>query len=408
MTSHPLFPFAALVGLDEMQMALQLAAIDRRLSVLLRGDKGAGKSTGARGLGELLGDDRVGEAVPFVNLPIGATEDRLLGGLDLARTLEGEPALKPGLLAEAHGGVLYVDEINLLPDHLADALLDAAASGVHIVEREGFSKTQPADFVLVGSMNPEEGGLRPQLLDRFALVVDVEAPMTPADRRLVVQRRLAFERDPSAFVETWRARQAEFAASVRQARDTLAHVTIDEPLLDAISEQACAHGVRSLRADLAIVRASRALAALDGARTVTIDHVARVLPLALRHRAGRAPANNLPSESNNAPGSNASSPSRSSSEQSPPATSRPSVPPSSFAPRLRPQRLPRPSRNSRRARQGMRLLHQSTNRRHPMVATRRNSMPQLTPWLRRARCSLRVKFRCHASSRHCERSKPEM
>ncbi len=174
----PGFPFPALVGLDSLKMALQLAAIDRRLSVLIRGDKGAGKSTAARGLAELLE-----RGAPFVNLPIGATDDRLLGGLDVEKALKGEPALKRGLLAEANGGVLYVDEVNLLPDHLADALLDAVASGVHVLEREGFSATEVADFVMVGSMNPEEGALRPQLLDRFALAVDVCAPMDPRVRR---------------------------------------------------------------------------------------------------------------------------------------------------------------------------------------------------------------------------------
>lgn len=278
-TTPPLFPFAALVALDEMQLALQLAAIDRRLSVLLRGDKGAGKSTAARGLGALLGD-----AAPFVNLPVGATEDRILGGLDLARALNGEPALKPGLLAAAHGGVLYIDEVNLLPDHLADAMLDAVASGVHIVEREGFSASQDAEFVLIGSMNPEEGALRPQLLDRFALVVDVAAPVTPAERRAAVERRLAFDRHPGAFIETWRERTRQLALTIARAQAALARLDVDAALLDAISEQVCAHGVRSLRADLAIVRASRALAALEEAPAVTVDHVARVLPLALRHR----------------------------------------------------------------------------------------------------------------------------
>ena len=172
------FPFPALVGLEPLKLALQLAAIDRRLSVLIRGDKGAGKSTAARGLADLLAS-----GAPFVNLPIGATEDRLLGGLDVEKALKGEPALKAGLLADANGGVLYVDEVNLLPDHLADALLDAVASGVHLLEREGFSASQAARFVMVGSMNPEEGALRPQLLDRFALAVDVGAPMEPRARR---------------------------------------------------------------------------------------------------------------------------------------------------------------------------------------------------------------------------------
>ena len=212
----------------------------------------------------------------------------MLGGLDIERAMNGEPALKPGLLADAHGGILYIDEVNLLPDHLADALLDAVASGVHVVEREGFSARQDADFVLIGSMNPEEGTLRPQLLDRFALVVDVTAPLDPAERRVAVERRLAFDRDPAAFAAAWRAHQAALASDIHRARGALANVSVGAGLLDMISQEVCAHGVRSLRADLAIVRASRALAALESTTTVTSDHVARVLPLALRHRISHA------------------------------------------------------------------------------------------------------------------------
>jgi magnesium chelatase subunit D len=304
----PDFPFAALVALDELRLALRLAAIDRRLSVLLRGDKGAGKTTAARGLGELLhrgagvgasvGEDGGGNGAgvasgaggraPFVNLPIGATEDRILGGLDIARAMNGEPALKPGLLAAAHGGILYIDEVNLLPDHLADAMLDAVASGVHVVEREGISARQEADFVLIGSMNPEEGTLRPQLLDRFALVVDVSAPLDPVERRVAVERRLAFDSDPAAFTAAWQAHQESLALDLKRARNVLADVVVDTELLDLVSQQVCDYGVRSLRADLAIVRASRALAALEGVTAVTADHVARVLPLALRHRVSHA------------------------------------------------------------------------------------------------------------------------
>src|SRR6202789_2367244 len=151
------YPFSAIVGQDEMKLALLLAAVDWRISVVLRGEKGAGKTPAAAGLATLLPHPS-----PFINLPIGATEDRLLGGLHLERALKGDPALKPGLLSEAHGGVLYVDEINLLPGHLGDALLDAASSGVNVVEREGFSASHAAEFVLLGSMNPEEGSLRPQ------------------------------------------------------------------------------------------------------------------------------------------------------------------------------------------------------------------------------------------------------
>ncbi|MEQ1908328.1 MAG: VWA domain-containing protein [Vicinamibacterales bacterium] len=275
----PGFPFPALVGLDALKMALQLAAIDRHLSVLIRGDKGAGKSTAARGLIDLLEP-----GAPFVNLPIGATDDRLLGGLDVEKALKGEPALKRGLLADAHGGVLYVDEVNLLPDHLADALLDAVASGVHVVEREGFSATQDADFVMVGSMNPEEGALRPQLLDRFALAVDVSAPMEAIVRRDVIERRLLYDANPLAFSETWREERSRMARTLSDARARLLGVTLPGDILDLIAERIARDNVRSLRADLAVVRGSRALAALEGALSVDASHVEAVLPLALAHR----------------------------------------------------------------------------------------------------------------------------
>lgn len=274
------FPFPAIVGLDTLKLALQLAVIDSRLSVLLRGDKGAGKSTAARALVDLLP-----EGARFVNLPIGATEDRMLGGLDLERAIAGAPALRRGLLSEAHGGLLYIDEVNLLPDHLADAILDAVASGVHIVEREGFSVREETAFVLVGSMNPEEGSLRPQLLDRFALVVDVSAPMDPRVRRTAVERRLAFDADATAFVHAWRDEQDTLARRLSLARTRASSVVFPSTLLDLVSERVCEHGVRSLRADLAIVCASRALAALEGAATVTLEHIETVLPLALHHRA---------------------------------------------------------------------------------------------------------------------------
>src|SRR6202789_3886378 len=188
------YPFAAIVRQSEMKLALLLAAVDWRLGVLLRGEKGSGKTTCARGVAALLPTP-----APFINLPIGVTEDRLLGGLHLERALKGEPALKPGLLSEAHGGVLYVDEVNLLPAHLGDTLLDTASSGVNVIEREGLSASHAAEFVLLGSMNPEEGLLRPQLLDRFALAVDIAASLDPSERQTVVERRIAFERDPILF-----------------------------------------------------------------------------------------------------------------------------------------------------------------------------------------------------------------
>ena len=294
------YPFSAIVGQEQMKLALLLAALDWRISVLLRGDKGAGKTTVARGLATLLPPP-----APFINLPIGSTEDRLLGGLHLERTLKGDPVLKPGLLSEAHGGVLYVDEINLLPAHLGDALLDTASSGINIVEREGLSASHPAEFVLLGSMNPEEGTLRPQLLDRFALVVAVAAPSNPAERQTVVERRIAFERDPLCFHAVWTAAEEHLRNTIASARTLLPMVECPSEILAQISSAICDHGVRSMRADLAAVRASIAYAALLGEPSVEPQHVDTVLPLVLAHRIqdrGRsqppAPPPPAPSESN--------------------------------------------------------------------------------------------------------------
>jgi magnesium chelatase subunit D len=273
------YPFSAIVGQSEMKLALLLAAVDWRLGVLLRGDKGSGKTTTARGLAALLP-----APVRFINLPLGATEDRLLGGLHLERTLKGDPVLKPGLLAEAHGGVLYVDEVNLLPAHLGDALLDAAASGVHVVEREGLSATHPAEFVLLGSMNPEEGSLRPQLLDRFALSVTVCAPLDPAERQLVMARRIAFERDTVRFASEWSQAQQTMQSQIASARASLGDITCSSDMMGHTSFTICETGVRSLRADLAVVRAAIAYAALTGDACVEVKHVEAVLPLVLAHR----------------------------------------------------------------------------------------------------------------------------
>jgi magnesium chelatase subunit D len=274
------YPFSAIVGQDEMKLALLLAAVDWRISVVLRGEKGSAKTTAARGLAVLLPSPS-----PFINLPIGATEDRLLGGLHLERTLKGDPALKPGLLSEAHGGVLYVDEINLLPAHLGDALLDAASSGVNVVEREGLSATHAAEFVLLGSMNPEEGTLRPQLLDRFALAVDIRATLDPAMRQTVVERRLAFEKNQTNFLSEWLPMEEQLRDQVSKARKSYAGIICSKEILAQISASVCEAGVRSLRADLAAVRASIAFAALTGDESVRREHVATVLPLVLAHRA---------------------------------------------------------------------------------------------------------------------------
>lgn len=273
------YPFSAIVGQSEMKLALLLAAVDWRLGVLLRGDKGSGKTTTARGLAALLPTP-----APFINLPIGTTEDRLLGGLHLERTLKGDPVLKPGLLTEAHGGVLYVDEVNLLPAHLGDALLDTAASGVQVVEREGFSARHPAEFVLLGSMNPEEGSLRPQLLDRFALSVEVRAPRDPSERQLVMERRIAFDRNPDQFASEWSQAQQALQSQIASARSSLGYITCSSEMMGHISYSICEHSVQSLRADLAVVRAAIAYAALAGDPCVEVHHVDAVLPLVLAHR----------------------------------------------------------------------------------------------------------------------------
>ena len=282
--TRPAYPFAAIVGQEQMKMALLLAAVDWRLGVLLRGDKGAGKTTTARALAELLPQSGC-----FVNLPIGITEDRLLGGMDLGSTLKGEPTLRPGLVAEANGGVLYVDEVNLLPDHLADALLDAAATGVSMVEREGFSAVQEARFVLMGSMNPEEGSLRPQLLDRFALVADIAVSRLASERREVVERRLEYDNDPSLFAARWVEQQISLKQRIAAARVLLPSVRCPTVMLDHISVIVCGHEVTSLRADLAIARASCAQAALLGCEQVTDEHIDAVVQLALAHRIARSP-----------------------------------------------------------------------------------------------------------------------
>jgi magnesium chelatase subunit D len=198
--------------------------------------------------------------------------------------LKGEPTLKPGLLSEAHGGVLYVDEVNLLPAHLGDALLDTAASGINVVEREGLSASHAAEFVLLGSMNPEEGSLRPQLLDRFALSVTVAAPLDPIERSSVVERRVEFDRDPIAFLEEWSSAQRTHKDQIVKARATLANVVCSGEMLTQISAIVCEKGVRSLRADLAVMRAATACAALAGDHSVDSRHIDTVLPLVLAHR----------------------------------------------------------------------------------------------------------------------------
>ncbi|MDJ0867146.1 MAG: magnesium chelatase ATPase subunit I [Myxococcota bacterium] len=314
------FPFSAIVGQDEMKLALLIAAVDPGVGgVLVFGDRGTGKSTAVRALGALLprmravvgcpyGCDpdaperqcvacRALDAprsrlvpVPVVDLPLGATEDRVVGSLDLERALtEGVKAFEPGLLARANRGFLYVDEVNLLEDHLVDLLLDVAASGENLVEREGLSVRHPARFVLIGSGNPEEGELRPQLLDRFGLAVEVTTP-TDLDLRVeVVRQRDAFERDPAEFVRRWKRRDARLRRRIADARSRLASVHVDD---DACRRATClcmSLGTDGLRGELVLVRAARTLAALEGDATVKDAHLRRVAPAALRHRLRRDP-----------------------------------------------------------------------------------------------------------------------
>jgi len=318
------FPFAAIVGQDEMKTALLLVAIDRSIGgVMVFGDRGTGKSTAARSLASLLPPMRVMAGCPFncdpnaaadgcanvcefqsvksclemrtvpvpvIDLPLGATEDRVVGALDLERALtRGEKGFEPGLLARAHRGFLYIDEINLLEDHLVDLLLDVAASGENIVEREGLSVRHPARFILVGSGNPEEGELRPQLLDRFGLSVEVRTPTTLADRVEILRRCDAFERDPQAFDSRWRGENRTLSNRIADARDRLGAVTVGDEALETMSRLCMAMGADGLRGELTLMRASRAAAALADDPAVDDRHIRQVAPLALRHRLRRDP-----------------------------------------------------------------------------------------------------------------------
>ena len=273
------FPFSAIVGQEQAKLALQLVAVDPGIGgVLLRGEKGSAKTTLARGLAALMGD------APFVELPLGATEDRLVGSIDVAAALAGgEVAFRSGLLADSHGGVLYVDEVNLLADHLVDTLLDVAASGVNRVERDGIAHQHDARFVLVGSMNPEEGELSPQLLDRFGLCVEVRAPLDPADRAEIVRRRLAFDRGDGH--GTAGPGDPALAARLLQVRPA----DLPDGLLSQAAAIALAAGVEGLRADLVLCRAAAAHAALAGRAVAGTEDLRAVAPMAIAHRSQRTP-----------------------------------------------------------------------------------------------------------------------
>ena len=309
------FPFSAVVGQQQLQTALLLCAVDPTMGgVLIRGDKGTAKSTAARALAAILpAIDRVpgcafnctgpsahcdvcgtgaavASSVPFITLPLGATEDRVLGSLDIASALQGgKRVFQPGLLASAHRGILYIDEVNLLADHLVDVLLDVAAMGVNSVQREGLSISHSARITLVGTMNLEEGDLRPQLLDRFALMVEVTAPRDKTVRSEVVRRRIAYEADPAAFTAKWAPQQDALRAQLARAQDLLPRVELDDPMLDLISHLCCELEVASLRADIVMHKAARAIAALDGRTRVTPGDVRTAATLVLPHRRRRKP-----------------------------------------------------------------------------------------------------------------------
>jgi magnesium chelatase subunit D len=328
---HVTYPFTAVVGQDDMKLALILNAIDPRIGgVLIRGEKGTAKSTAVRGLSDVLPEIEVVVGCPFncdpdnlremcrkcqeavaqgqrlprlrkkmtvVELPVSASEDRVVGSLDLQKALkEGLRALHPGVLAEANRNILYIDEVNLLDDHVANVLLDAAAMGVNIVEREGISLHHPARFILVGTMNPEEGELRPQLLDRFGLCVEVKSLASKEERAEVVRRREEFDRDPWAFSAKYEAAQAELRQRIVRAREQLANISIPEERLDSVTEVCANLGIETLRADIVVTKAARALAALDGRDEVNDQDILKAMELALPHRLKRKPFEKIASK----------------------------------------------------------------------------------------------------------------
>ncbi|MDR2339864.1 MAG: ATP-binding protein [Deltaproteobacteria bacterium] len=322
----PLFPFAAIVGQDRMKLGLTLNVINPTLSgVLIRGEKGTAKSTAVRALADILPEIPVITGDPFqlspedelpthkelalalgkdpgapvvagarkvrvVELPVGATEDRVVGSIDLERALKtGEKRVEPGLLAQAHRGILYVDEVNLLDDHVVDVLLDSAAMGVNTIEREGVSFSHPARFTLVGTMNPEEGELRPQLLDRFGLCVNIEGVQDLDSRVLVMERRAAYEADPWAFSALWKEESEALAERVGKARALLPKVGIPRELLFEIARHCLEVGVDGHRGDIIILKTAKTIAAWNGREEAQAKDVREAAELALPHRVRRQP-----------------------------------------------------------------------------------------------------------------------
>ncbi len=319
-----IYPFTAIVGQERMRRALILNAVDARIGgVLIRGERGTAKSTAARGLAALLPkvkavrDCRFGcdpdqpsswctecreraksgqelpyvlKPIPFVNLPVSATEDRVVGTLDIEQAIQkGERHFEPGVLAAANRGLLYIDEVNLLDDHVVDVLLNSAAMGMNIIEREGISFSHPARFILVGTMNPEEGDLRPQLLDRFALSVEITGIQDARERVLIIEHNLAFENDPEAFRMQWQPQEEKLSSLIEHARTLVDKVTYTRRDLLAIAALTASLNVDGHRADLVILKAGRAHAAFEGRTAITDRDIALAAELALPHRIKRGP-----------------------------------------------------------------------------------------------------------------------
>jgi len=326
----PVFPFTAIVGQEEMKLALQLNVIDPKIGgVMIMGDRGTGKSTTIRAIADLLPEievvkndpfnsdksdldlmgNEVREAIqnnkpietelikiPMVDLPLGATEDRVCGTIDIEKALtEGIKAFEPGLLAKANRGILYVDEVNLLDDHLVDILLDSAASGWNTVEREGISIRHPARFVLVGSGNPEEGELRPQLLDRFGMHAEIRTVKDPILRVKVVEERTSFDQNPIIWINNYEEKQQELRDRIVAAQKRLPTVKINYDLRVKISEVCSQLDVDGLRGDIVTNRAAKAHAAYNGRDTVTVEDISKIITLCLRHRLRKDPLESIDS-----------------------------------------------------------------------------------------------------------------
>jgi magnesium chelatase subunit I len=290
MENRYVYPFVAIVGQEEMKTALLLNVVLPSIGgVLVQGEKGTAKTTAVRGLADIMGNTRV------VELPVSASEDRVVGTINLNKIIkEGEKQFDPGLLKEADGNILYVDEINLLDDHLVDVLLDAAATGVNYVERDGISVTHSAKFALVGTMNPEEGTLRPQLLDRFGLSVSVASSLTATERAEVIRRRIAFERNPEGFLAEYEVESQQLVDVLKNARELVEETELSSEIVEFIASLCANLRIQGYRADITIMKAAGAVAALDGRTEISHEDVLEAARFALPHRLKRRPFEDNP------------------------------------------------------------------------------------------------------------------